>query len=77
MIFSSTRLILKLPQKKRSTALTECIENLLVRVMVQAFDEPVDQHYQVIRQQLQQMGQVIGPNDLLIAAHALSLNLTL
>jgi len=46
-------------------------------VMVQAFDEPVDQHYQVIRQQLQQMGQVIGPNDLLIAAHALSLNLTL
>ena len=64
-------------EKKGSAALTERIENLLVRVMVQAFDEPADQHYGVIRQQLQKTGQLIGPNDLLIAAHALSLNLTL
>lgn len=63
-------------EKKGSTALTERIENLLARIMVQAFDEPADQHYGVVRQQLQQAGQLIGPNDLLIAAHALSLNLT-
>ena len=64
-------------EKKGSAALTERIENLLARIMVQAFDEPADQHYGVIRQQLQKAGQLIGSNDLLIAAHALSLNLTL
>lgn len=64
-------------EKKGSAALTERIENLLTRIMVQAFDEPADQHYGVVRQQLQQTGQLIGPNDLLVAAHALSLNLTL
>ena len=64
-------------KKKGSVALTERIESLLTRVMVQVFDEPADQHYGVIRQQLQRGGQLIGANDLLIAAHALSLNLTL
>lgn len=35
------------------------------------------QHYAEIRTQLEQAGTPIGPNDLLIAAHALALNLTL
>lgn len=64
-------------EKKGSARLTERIENVLARMMVYAFDEPADKHYGVIRQQLQQAGQLIGPNDLLIAAHTLSLNLTL
>jgi len=37
----------------------------------------VDQHYAIIRQYLEQAGMPIGPNDLLIAAHALALDLTL
>lgn len=61
-------------QKRGLAALTERIENLLSRITVRAFDEPADRHYGLIRQRLQQQGQCIGPNDLLIAAHALSLN---
>ena len=61
-------------QKKGSAALTERIEALLSRITVQAFDEPADRHYGLVRQRLQQRGQCIGPNDLLIAAHALSLD---
>jgi tRNA(fMet)-specific endonuclease VapC len=38
---------------------------------------PVNRHYAVIRSHLEQTGKPIGPNDLLIAAHALALNLTL
>jgi tRNA(fMet)-specific endonuclease VapC len=37
----------------------------------------VDQHYAAIRTHLEQAGTPIGPNDLLIAAHTLALNLTL
>ncbi len=40
-------------------------------------EPPVEQHYGVIRRHLEQAGTPISPNDLLIAAHALSLNLTL
>ncbi|NEP09250.1 MAG: type II toxin-antitoxin system VapC family toxin [Symploca sp. SIO2C1] len=40
-------------------------------------EPPVEQHYAVIRRHLEQAGTPISPNDLLIAAHALSLNLTL
>lgn len=64
-------------QKKGSTLLNERLENVLASIVVMAFDEPADQSYGLIRQQLQQQGQSIGPNDLLIAAHALSLNLVL
>ncbi|MEZ5534612.1 MAG: type II toxin-antitoxin system VapC family toxin [Thiolinea sp.] len=63
--------------KKGSSALTERIGNLLERTTVLAFDAPADQTYGLIRQQLQQQGQPIGPNDLLIAAHALSFGLVL
>ena len=64
-------------QKKQFALLSERLENILTSMVVMAFDEPADQSYGLIRQQLQQQGQLIGPNDLLIAAHALSLNLVL
>lgn len=64
-------------QKKQSAVLSERIENILESIVVMALDEPADQSYGLLRQQLQQQGQLIGPNDLLIAAHALSLNLVL
>jgi hypothetical protein len=40
-------------------------------------ESPVDEHYAAIRTYLEQAGTPIGPNDLLIAAHALALDLTL
>src|SRR6267154_5463485 len=39
-------------------------------------DAPVDAIYGVIRADLEQIGQPIGAHDLLIAAHALALDLT-
>jgi tRNA(fMet)-specific endonuclease VapC len=40
-------------------------------------EQPADEHYASIRHELQTRGTPIGPNDLLIAAHARSLGLTL
>jgi tRNA(fMet)-specific endonuclease VapC len=42
-----------------------------------ALEPPVDAHYGAIRAVLERAGQTIGANDLLIAAHARCLNLTL
>jgi tRNA(fMet)-specific endonuclease VapC len=44
---------------------------------VRALETPVHQHYGEIRAYLTQRGQPIGPNDLLIAAHARALGMTL
>ena len=38
-------------------------------------EPPADRHYAQIRHVLGQHGQLIGPNDLLIAAYALALEL--
>ena len=40
-------------------------------------DAPVDRHYATIRVHLEGGGNIIGPNDLLIAAHALAHDMTL
>jgi tRNA(fMet)-specific endonuclease VapC len=40
-------------------------------------ESPVEEHYADIRNTLERAGTSIGPNDLLIAAHARSLGLTL
>jgi len=44
---------------------------------VLALDDTVAPHYANLRTQLEQRGTPIGPNDLLIAAHALALGATL
>ena len=49
---------------------------ILSALEVLPFDSPADRHYADIRQQLTRRGEIIGPNDLLIAAHARSQNLT-
>ena len=41
-----------------------------------AFDEPADRRYAELRTQLERRGTPIGPNDMLIAAQALALDLT-
>ena len=62
--------------KKKSLRLTSQLEAVLGAIEVLALDAPVDAIYGVIRAGLEQLGQPIGANDLLIAAHALALDLT-
>jgi len=63
-------------QKSRSAKLGEHVETILSAIKIIALDTPVDGHYADIRLHLEKEGQPIGPNDMLIAAHARSLNLT-
>ncbi|MBK5963046.1 VapC toxin family PIN domain ribonuclease [Thiocystis minor] len=44
---------------------------------IEAFDQAASRCYGPLRAELEQRGQLIGPNDLMIAAHALALDLTL
>ena len=46
------------------------IQNLEKMMQIAVLDEQVASHYGDIRQQLQQRGQMIGNNDLWLAAHA-------
>ena len=45
---------------------------ILSAIEVLAFTEPADRYYGTLRHHLSSKGIVVGPNDLLIAAHALS-----
>lgn len=60
-----------------SAALRTQVERLLSALDVLPLEVPVDEHYGDIRAHLQRIGQPIGQNDLLIAAHARALGLTL
>lgn len=59
--------------RKGSAKLTAHVEAILGSVQVMAFDTPADAAYGAIRAGLEAAGQPIGPNDLLIGAHAKSL----
>lgn len=63
--------------KKGSAQLSERVESLLESLEVLPLDKESDRRYAKIRLHLDQRGRPIGPNDLLIAAHALALDLTL
>lgn len=63
--------------KKGSPRLSERVESLLESLEVLPLDREADRHYAEIRLHLERAGLLIGPNDLLIAAHALALDLTL
>ena len=63
-------------RKKASRRLTRQVELILSAMEVAPLEEPADHYYGKIRTGLEQKGKSIGPNDLLIAAHALSLDLT-
>jgi len=63
--------------KLNSPRLSAQVEAILSAIEVQALDVPVDVHYARLRLHLEQIGQPIGPNDMLIAAHALTENSTL
>jgi len=53
------------------------IEEFVYPFDVLAYDEDAAKEYGKIRSSLEEQGQVIGPLDMLIAAHALSRNLIL
>jgi tRNA(fMet)-specific endonuclease VapC len=57
--------------------LVQQLEHILEVMSVLPLELPVDEHYAAIRTHLEQAGTPIGPNDLLIAAHTLALDLTL
>src|SRR5215218_3910125 len=63
--------------KKGSPQLSERVEILLQSLEVLPLDKEADRHYAGTRSHLDRLGRPIGPNDLLIAAHALALDLTL
>lgn len=62
--------------KKQSPKLCSNVEQMLDSLQVLPLDNSVDEVYAQIRTDLEQRGLPIGHNDLLIAAHALSLGLT-
>lgn len=63
-------------EKSGSAALGERVAQVLSALEIIPVDSPADAHYAEIRHHLTRRGTPIGPNDLLIAAQAVSLGLT-
>ena len=64
-------------EKKGSARLTLQLESVLGALQALPFETPADEFYGRIRVELEALGKAIGSNDVLIAAHALSLGHTL
>jgi len=62
--------------KSGSRKLTNRVDLILSAVEILALEAPADHHYGKLRQHLARHGTSIGPNDMLIAAHALSAGLS-
>lgn len=63
--------------KSGSQRLARHVNLVLEQVAILPLEPPVEEHYADIRNTLERAGTPIGPNDLLIAAHARALGLTL
>lgn len=63
--------------KKGSPRLLAQVEAILGSIDILPFDVPADGEYGGIRAELEAAGKPIGPNDLMIAAHAYSVDATL
>ena len=63
--------------KSESKRLSERIDLLLSALEILPLELPADQRYAEVRHHLARQGTPLGPNDLLIAAHALAADLTL
>lgn len=63
--------------KKGTMRLTSQLEVILSGLDVLPLEQPTDDRYAELRTTLEQAGTPIGPNDMLIAAHALALGLIL
>jgi|TARA_R110001592_G_scaffold357416_1_gene660448 tRNA(fMet)-specific endonuclease VapC len=62
--------------KSNSAKLVERIDMILSALEILPLETPADQQYASIRHHLTRQGTPIGPNDLMIAAHALAHDLT-
>jgi len=63
-------------EKADSRRLTDRIDTVLSALEILPLEGPADRHYASLRWELTRQGTPIGPNDMLIAAHALSHGLT-
>lgn len=63
--------------RKGSARLSEQLEAVLAPLDILSFEADADRHYGTLRAHLERSGQIIGPHDLLIAAQALAIGLTL
>jgi tRNA(fMet)-specific endonuclease VapC len=55
----------------------EKVDDFSTRLTIVDFDGEAAMHAASVKARLRRQGQIIGPNDILIAGHALSLGLTL
>ena len=62
--------------KSGSRKLADRIDLILSALEILPLETLADRHYADIRHQLTREGNLIGPNDMLIAAHALTVGLT-
>ena len=62
--------------KSGSSRLGRQVDAILGAIEILPLEEPADNEYARIRQELESRGTPIGPNDLLIAAQALALDKT-
>lgn len=63
-------------EKSGSPKLAARVDLILSALEILPLEPPADRYYGQIRQWLARQGTPIGPNDMLIAAHALALDLT-
>lgn len=61
-------------KKLGSKRLTTQLNSILSAIEILPLEEPADQRYGELRSDLEKRGATIGPNDMLIAAHALMLD---
>ena len=61
-------------RKLGSKRLTTQLNAILSAIDILPLEEPSDQRYGELRADLEKRGMMIGPNDMLIAAHALMLD---
>src|SRR5690349_8752289 len=64
-------------KKKGSNRLTVQIDMILEGLAILPLQQPADQAYAELRAHLEQCGHPIGQNDMLIAAHALTIDAVL
>lgn len=63
-------------RRRNSRRLTRNVDAIIGSIEVLPLGEPADHAYAALRASLEKRGVVIGPNNMLIAAHALSLDHT-
>ena len=71
------RLFATLAKSKFQKQNTKRLEEFLVPFEILSYDEIASKYYGTIRYQLESKGELIGPLDMLIGAHALSRDLIL